>query len=111
MKTQHMVAIILCLISFVGLAQANENSAKSKAEIINNWVVIHAGTLLAVPGEGIKKQQTLVIKNNKIEEIINGYVDFKPKKADRLKTINLKNSFVMPGLIYMHVHLDSNGPK
>ena len=111
MNTQHVIAIILCFVSFVGVAQASEESTKSKNNTKTNWVVIHAGTLLAVPGEGIKSQQTLVIKNNKVEKIVNGYVNFKPKEEGKLTTIDLKSSFVMPGLIDMHVHLDTNGPK
>lgn len=62
--------------------------------------VIHAGELLAVPGKGAKKEQSIIIENDKIKEIKSGYVT--PEGAE---VIDLKNSFVMPGFMDMHVHL------
>ena len=37
--------------------------------------VIHAGTLLAVPGEAPLSEQTLVIKDGMISEVLSGYQD------------------------------------
>jgi len=106
MKIKYILAITWCFIAFAAQAQATESSVESE----NKWTIIHAGTLLAVPGDKIKKQQTIIIKNNKIEKVVNGYVDFVPKNKTKTKLIDLKDSFVMPGLIDMHVHLDLNGP-
>lgn len=66
--------------------------------------VIHAGTLLAVPGESPLREQTIVIRDGRIEEVLSGY-----RYADRagpdLQVVDLKDRFVLPGLMDMHVHL------
>ena len=73
--------------------------------------VIHAGELLAVPGQKPLSKQTLVIKDGKITAIKGGFVT-KDKIAHDAELIDLKDSFVMPGLFDMHVHLQGQfGPK
>ena len=73
--------------------------------------VIHAGTLLAVPGQKPQSTQTLVLVDDKITQVLDGYrnpVDF----ADDAQLIDLKEAFVMPGLMDMHVHLQGElGPQ
>ena len=73
--------------------------------------VIYAGTLLDVPGNKPKQAQTLLIENGKIQSIEDGYTDasFFGKDAT---IIDLKDHFVMPGLMDMHVHLQGQlGPQ
>ena len=65
--------------------------------------VIHAGTLLAVPGEAPLTEQTVVIQDGRISLVTDGYQEPGEYGAD--SAIDLKNSFVMPGLMDMHVHL------
>ena len=72
--------------------------------------LIYAGSLLAIPGEKVLKQQTIVIENQKIKQVINGYVDV--VDYDGATVVDLKNNFVLPGLMDMHVHLQGElGPK
>lgn len=47
--------------------------------------------------------QTLVIQGNKIEAVLKGFVD--GETSDKI--IDLKNSYVLPGFIDMHVHIES----
>lgn len=77
----------------------------------DDWKVIHAGTLLAVAGEGVKTEQSIVIKNDRIDRVEDGYIDLTVGDEDTLQIIDRKSSFVMPGLMDMHVHLDLNGEK
>jgi imidazolonepropionase-like amidohydrolase len=63
--------------------------------------VIHAGTLLDEPGQPAKHAQSIRIKDDKITAVADGYVD--PPAGARL--IDLKDRFVLPGLIDCHVHL------
>ncbi|KGJ91104.1 metal-dependent hydrolase family protein [Thalassotalea sp. ND16A] len=66
--------------------------------------VIHAGQLLTVPGKTVLNKQTIVITDNKITDIQSGFI--RAKEIDKSATlIDLKDSFVMPGLMDMHVHL------
>lgn len=68
--------------------------------------LIHAGTLLAVPGEKPLTAQTLVVTDGKITGLRAGYVDAATAGAPADATIiDLKDSFVLPGLIDCHVHL------
>ena len=69
---------------------------------------IHAGHVLAVPGEGYLTQQTINVKDGRIVSIQPGY------KSGRkgVPVIDLKSAYVVPGLIDSHVHITSeNGPE
>ena len=73
--------------------------------------VIHAGTLLKVAGEKPLAKQTLVITDGKITAIKKGFVSVE-KIAKDATLIDLSSSFVMAGLMDMHVHLQGElGPK
>lgn len=81
---------------------------------INAWAntqVIHAGELLAVPGKKTLTKQTIVIKNGKITQVKSGFINAADIEKDAT-LIDLSSSFVMPGLMDMHVHLQGElGPK
>jgi len=62
---------------------------------------IYAGTLFAVPGEAPLKEQTIVIKDGKISEVTAGFV----RPGAGTAVIDLRNHFVLPGLIDSHVHI------
>jgi imidazolonepropionase-like amidohydrolase len=73
--------------------------------------VIHAGELLAVPGEAAKRDQTVVIVDGRITEVRDGFVEASEFGADATP-VDLKDSFVMPGLMDMHVHIQMElGPQ
>lgn len=83
----------LLLAATVTLAQSDEHKT-----------VIHAGTLLAVPGEAASNRQTIVLEGNRIVRVESGFVD--PAEIDDQATlIDLSEKFVLPGLMDMHVHL------
>lgn len=73
--------------------------------------IIHAGTLLAVPGKASKTEQTIVIENDRIMEVRKGYAE--PSEFEgEVSVIDLKDQFVLPGLMDMHVHLQFEmGPR
>jgi len=72
------------------------------------WYVLQCGTLLAVPGEAPLLRVSVVVKGSRIDEVRNGFVD-----ADTLErpanvevvALDLRDYFVMPGLIDTHTHL------
>jgi len=85
------------------------SSALSQSAIAATQV-IHAGELLAVPGESPLKNQTIVVKEGIIIAVKKGYIDAETFDKDAT-FIDLSNSFVMPGLMDMHVHLQGElGP-
>ena len=66
---------------------------------------IHAGRLLAVPGEAARGQSTLIIRDGKIAEVRDGLV----QPAAGATLVDLSDETVLPGLIDMHVHFYSSG--
>ena len=87
-------------------------SLVSSASVLADSVtLIHAGTLLAVPGEAALENQTIVIDCGKVSEVRDGFVD--PSDfPDGAELVNLSDQFVMPGLMDMHVHLQGQmGPS
>ncbi|WP_298913524.1 amidohydrolase family protein [uncultured Algimonas sp.] len=62
--------------------------------------LIHAGTLIAVPGETPLRNKTVVVRDGKVERIADGFIT--ERGAD---VVDLKDMTVLPGLIDSHVHL------
>jgi len=77
--------------------------------------IVHAGRLLAVPGQNVATEQSVVIKDGKVDAIMDGYVDAAAAGAsanDAVTTHDLTNMFVLPGLIDGHVHIThENSPR
>lgn len=68
--------------------------------------IVHAGTLLAIPGQKPLTRQSIVLRDGKIVEIRDGYVQAGDvQAADAVRIVDLSGSFVMPGFIDLHVHL------
>lgn len=62
--------------------------------------LIHAGNVITAEGSQVLKNQTLVIEADKITAIEAGFRT--PASGDLV--VDLKNHFVMPGLMDMHTH-------
>jgi len=66
--------------------------------------IIHAGTLLAVPGNAPATKQSIIIVGRQIVRVEDGFVDPADLSGD-VTVIDLSDKFVLPGLMDMHVHL------
>jgi len=73
--------------------------------VVKNITLIHAGILLAVPGKNPLTEQTIVIEGKRIKEIRSGYITGADLMLPYARIVDLKNKFVMPGLMDVHVHL------
>jgi len=81
------------------------------ATALADTTIIHAGKLLAIPGQAAKSTQTIVVSGERIVKIQDGYADAGEFEGE-VSVIDLKNRFVLPGLMDMHVHLQFElGPK
>lgn len=96
------VAALLAIGAGLGLARAS--GAPAEAPL----TYVQAGRLLADPASGtVEAERTLVIQGGKVVRIEAGYT-----AAAGAKVIDLRDSFVLPGLIDSHVHLTSEqGPN
>ena len=68
---------------------------------------IQCGNLIDTRNQKVLKDMTIVVEGNKIVEVRNGFQ--KGEKTDNV--IDLSKKFVMPGLIDMHVHIESQTAK
>jgi imidazolonepropionase-like amidohydrolase len=92
--------------SFVVGAAAAQTGGVAGSEA-SEQTFVHVERLLADPAAGrIEREKTIVIADGKIIEIRDGY------QNGTGPTIDLRDSFVLPGLIDSHVHITSeNGPS
>jgi imidazolonepropionase-like amidohydrolase len=63
-------------------------------------VVIHAGTLLAVPGTAPRRNVSVVVEGRRIVDVRDGFVD-----VPGARVMDLRDHTVLPGLIDSHVHM------
>lgn len=88
----------LLLRSFCALVMGAVAFSVAAAEKKEGTVTIHAGHLIVEPGKPALDRQSVVIENGKIVAVRPGFV-----AGDNV--VDLKNSWVMPGLIDMHSHV------
>ncbi len=73
----------------------------------SDLAIVHAGRLMAVPGDAVLTEHTVVIRDGIVESVRPGYVgaDAIASTGDTVTVHDLKNLFVLPGLIDGHVHI------
>jgi imidazolonepropionase-like amidohydrolase len=64
---------------------------------------LHCGKLISGEDNTILNEMTIIISENRIKAVEKGYT----KPGKEVAVINLKNHTVMPGLMDMHVHVES----
>ena len=95
------VVTAIAATALAGMAQAQDTDGAEET-----LTVIHAGWLLAVPGDAPMEDQSILVRGDRIEGIEAGFVT--PEGAT---VIDLSDDYVMPGFIDSHVHLQSElGP-
>ena len=103
--------ILPTLIFYLGLiAPANGTSLPTVPHNNNgpyntNPVILHAGNLLAVPGNPLQRKMSIIIVEGSIAAVRNGFVSPADAGFKNADIIDLKNSFILPGLIDCHVHI------
>ena len=69
--------------------------------------IIYCGKLIDVVNSKVLNNYSIIAEGNKITDVKEGYV----KAEANDKVIDLKNKTVMPGLMDMHVHIESETKK
>ncbi|MBL4582692.1 MAG: amidohydrolase family protein, partial [Gammaproteobacteria bacterium] len=76
------------------------------SQAFDEWKIIHAGTLLADAREEVQFEQSIIVRNNEIVEVRDGYVSpAEVNGAANARVIDLSKQFVMAGLIDSHTHI------
>lgn len=73
-----------------------------------DYVVVHAGKLLDVPGAPVKEEASVVVRDGLVVSVEKGFVTASALGAaqdDRVTIQDLSEYFVLPGLIDGHVHI------
>lgn len=84
------------LVLFILLLSFNVNAQKT---------ILLCGRLIDVKDKKVMENVSIIIEGNKITEVRNGFIN------EKGKVVNLKNRYVMPGLMDMHVHLEGETKK
>ena len=88
----------------IGKAIAAALFAAASGAAYSAPIYIHAGRLIAVPGEAVRGASTIIVDGGRIVAIRDGHVA--PEGGASL--IDLRGQTVLPGLIDSHVHLASD---
>ncbi|WP_448501394.1 amidohydrolase family protein [Sphingomonas sp.] len=82
-------------------ADAPQQTVPATAQAASVVRYIHAGQLLDRPGQPPRGASTIIVRDGRVAEIRDGFAE--PEGGAEL--IDLKDRFVLPGLIDLHVHL------
>jgi len=104
---EGFVKFITSLVAAAALLAATGVAAQSSAVTPVSpgagTTFVHVGRLLADPATGVvQRDKTLVIEGNQVVEVRDGFVSGDGGEA---RIVDLRDSFVLPGLIDSHVHL------
>jgi imidazolonepropionase-like amidohydrolase len=97
-------AALLCLAGPAALTAQAPAPATLQPAAQDQVTVIHAGALLDRPGRQPRRNASIVVRGARIERVEDGFV---PVPAGT-RLIDLRDRFVLPGLIDSHVHLTSD---
>jgi len=108
---QRVLTTLFCCLC-CSVASAANYYQVAEYSVPKGTRIIHAGLLLAVPGEAVSVRQSVIVRDGKVVEIRAGYVQPADLQASTdfhgdVLVIDLSNQFVMPGFIDLHVHLSS----
>ncbi len=94
------LASLLSAAAALALAAPALGQPSPPAQQQEALTILHAGTLLAIPGQPPRREASVIVRGRRIAEIRDGYVDLPGARI-----VDLRGAYVLPGLIDMHVHL------
>ncbi len=92
------------IAALIALAVATPAAAQNAPTPAQRVTYIHAGQLLDRPGQAPRGNATIIVRGGKIAEVRDGFAA--PEAGAQL--VDLKDRFVLPGLVDMHVHITSD---
>ena len=95
------IAVLLIALPLFALAQP-----KALAPLEGEVHILHCGSLLEVPGETPRQNVSLWIQDGRVARITDGFAE-----SEGAQTHDLRERFVMPGLIDCHTHITGQMSK
>jgi imidazolonepropionase-like amidohydrolase len=77
---------------------AQPPTVQQREEVVT---VLHAGALIAVPGQPPRRNISIVVRGRTIAEVRDGFID-----VPGARVIDLRTQTILPGLIDSHVHFN-----
>jgi imidazolonepropionase-like amidohydrolase len=105
---KFLQTILLSAVAILIFGLYSKAFSEPPSPTAGNLKIVHAGTLFTGPQKPILHQQTILIRGKLIEAIRSGYLNPSEMNEPSAEVIDLKDSFVMPGLIDTHVHLTTS---
>ena len=102
-QLRKIIIIGLFLVGTLSTALAQDE----QKQVPRSVTIIQAGTLMAVAGEEPLKERSIIIEDGKIVDVLPSYRT--AYEDAEVKIVDLKDKFVMAGLMDMHVHLAMAG--
>ena len=96
------IALMLALAALVAATPAVPQTAPDRV------VLVQAGQVLDRPGKPARGPGTIVIRDGRIVDVRNGLLDASVAEFGGAKVIDLRDKYVLPGLVDSHVHLTSD---
>ncbi|WP_414641770.1 metal-dependent hydrolase family protein [Brevundimonas sp.] len=96
---KSITLLLAAAAALLGAGAAAQTPAAAPVSPAEGTTFVQVGRLLADPASGIvQRDKTLVIRGNQVVEMRDGFVG-------EGRIVDLRDSFVLPGLIDSHVHL------
>lgn len=99
------VLITLCLFS--ALALSGSPVAEQEVASSSTTRILHCGSLLVDAAQAPRESVSLVVQDGRVVEIVEGFVTTVDGVESEPELVDLRDRFVLPGLIDCHVHLTS----
>ena len=99
-----MKLMMMAMVTTMAIATPVSVAAQAAPGGTDQLVYVYAGHLLDRPGKSMRGPSTIILRGGKVAEVLDGLAVV-PAGAT---LIDLKDRFVLPGLIDSHVHLGSD---
>lgn len=96
------IALTLALAALVVATPAVPQAVPSRI------VLVQAGQVLDRPGRPARGPSTIVIRDGRVVDVRNGVLDASVAEFTGARVIDLRDKYVLPGLVDSHVHLTSD---
>jgi imidazolonepropionase-like amidohydrolase len=104
---RHVCTVLTMLLVMPAVVHAQFPFGNRTPQREPSILIVQAGQLLVTPGEAPLAQHSLIIRDGLIAEIRAGFVAADEVDAGEIpmEVLDLREHFVMPGLVDAHVHL------